>query len=150
MNALVELGPSNGISTPPFWPPISIQQISFPHGPGTLRTGKVRRRVCRPHMSESSNLRMRGSPCPEAWALPMLRGASTRKSEQSHTRASFPPQGRPVGSVEAPLGTPATLVREALRGQLARNPSPKGHLNHPSCGAASLHQDVYTDPGWSR
>src|SRR6266576_795874 len=50
--ALVESDPSNGISTPPFWPPISIRQIPFPHVPGTRRTGKVRRRACGLHMSE--------------------------------------------------------------------------------------------------
>ena len=69
MNALVEWDPSNGISTPPFWPPISIRQIPFPHVPGTRRTGKVRKRACGPHTSECNNARMRGSPCPEAWAL---------------------------------------------------------------------------------
>jgi hypothetical protein len=55
-----------------------------------------------------------GQSLPRSMGIPRAGARRTDQSERSYTRASFPPQGRPVGSVEAPLGTPATLVQGAL------------------------------------
>ncbi len=60
----------NATSTPRFLPPISIQPTPFPHVPGMSFPGKVRKRACGQHMSEYNNARERGSPCPEALAVP--------------------------------------------------------------------------------
>ena len=52
----------------PFWPPISIPQISFPRmpGSGTPPAGKVGNPACGQHTSNLSNARERGRDCPEA------------------------------------------------------------------------------------
>ena len=84
MCAHAESVPSNGISTPPFWRPISIRQIPFPHVPGTRSAGKARRRACGLHMSELSNVRKRGSSCPEAWAFPVPERVGPKVRAQPH------------------------------------------------------------------
>src|SRR5260370_10710345 len=67
-NVPVASVPSSATSMPRFWPLISKQQMLCPLVPCTLYTGKVRRRACGQHKSESTNARMRGRSCPEALA----------------------------------------------------------------------------------
>src|SRR5437660_9509114 len=61
---------SSVISMLRFWQPISKQQMLCPLVPCTLYTGKVRKRACGQHKSDSKNARKRGRSCPEALASP--------------------------------------------------------------------------------
>ncbi len=70
ISAAAVWGRCNATSTRRFWRPIWIQQTSLPRVPGTSPTGKVRRRACGQHTSDSKNVRMRGRSCPEALASP--------------------------------------------------------------------------------
>jgi len=72
ISAHVASGRCNGTCIRPFWLPIFQQIIFSPRVPSMSFPGKVRKRACGPHTSECNNARKRGSPCPEALAVPEL------------------------------------------------------------------------------
>jgi hypothetical protein len=78
----------SAISIQHFWRPISIQQMITPRVPGTLYPGKVRRRACEQHMSEFTNVQMRGRPCPKAWASPMPERVCSKVRANPHKSPS--------------------------------------------------------------
>jgi hypothetical protein len=62
----------NGTCIQPFWPPIFQQINSSPRVRKSCHSpSKVRKCACGPGTNGSSNVRMRGRPCPEVWSSPV-------------------------------------------------------------------------------
>ena len=88
-SAPVALDPSSATSTPRFWPPIFPHQTIIPRVPSMSFTGKVRRRACGQHKSESKNVRERGRSCPKAWVCPVPERVCLKVPVNPHNSPSF-------------------------------------------------------------
>ena len=103
--------------TPPFWLPISIQQILFPRVPPVRAVLGRCRRAPASSTRASQRTRERGASAAPKHGYSSCRSASAQKSERSHTRAAFSLQEREGGSVEAPLPETPCFSRGSLQGK---------------------------------
>src|SRR5258707_13429212 len=161
ITAPVASGRCSAICIPRFWRPISIQQNLSPRVPSMSFPGKVRRRACGQHTSESKNARKRGRSCPEAWVFlvpervcPKVE-ANPHKSQLSRSGEEDWKRGRTVRTPAAWARGAFSTLHQTFKSSKYFSPSQSGkhmlELAPSMIDADTFHADVrYIESLWQR